>query len=58
MLDAPALVIRPSDEESRLLEKTLMLAKSEGKRTRGPQRTQMVGWHITDSVDMSKLWRW
>ena len=34
------------------LEKTLMLGKTEGRRKRGQQRTN-VGFGITDSVDMS-----
>ena len=39
------------------LEKTLMLAKTEGRRRRGQQRTRwLVG--ITDSIDisLSRLW--
>ena len=28
-----------------LLEKTLMLGKSEGRRRRGPTEDEMVGWH-------------
>ena len=40
------------------LEKTPILAKIEGKRRRGWQRTKQLGG-ITDSVDMSlnKLWK-
>ena len=39
------------------LEKTLMLGKFEGRRTKGQQRTQWLHG-ITDSTDMSlsKIW--
>ena len=40
------------------LKKTLMLGKIEGRRSRGRTEDEMVGWYITDSMDMglSKLW--
>ena len=39
------------------LEKTLMLGKFEGRRTKGQQRTKLLDG-ITDSTDMSlsKIW--
>ena len=40
------------DAKSRLMEKTLMLAKTEGKRRRGRQRMRWLN-SITDSVGMN-----
>jgi len=44
-------------EKADLLEKTLMLGKTEGRRRRGRQRMRLLD-SITDSMDMnlSKLW--
>ena len=40
--EAEASIFWPPDEKSRVLEKTLMLGKIEGRRRRGQQR--MRGW--------------
>ena len=42
----------PPDTKSRLLEKTLMLGKIEGRRRRGRLRMRWLDG-ITDSMDMS-----
>ena len=47
----------PPDAKSRLIGKTLMLGKIEGRRRRGQQRMRMLD-DIIDSVDvnLNKLW--
>ena len=48
------LILWPPDVKRQLLEKSLMLGKTEGRRRRGRQRLD----GITDSMDMglSELW--
>ena len=50
--EAEALILWPHDAKSRLLEKTLMLGKIEGRRRRGRLRMRWLDG-ITDSMDMS-----
>ena len=54
---AEAPILQPPDVKSQLIEKTLMLGKTEGKKRREQQRMRSLG-SITDSKDMnlSKLW--
>ena len=47
-----APILWPPDTKSRLLEKTLMLGKIEGRRRRGRLRMRWLNG-ITDSMDMS-----
>ena len=49
--DAETPILWPPDGKSRLLEKTLMLGKIEGKRRRGRQRMRWLDG-ITDLMDM------
>ena len=49
--EAEAIILRPPNVKSRLLKKTLMLEKTEGRRT-GQQRMRWLD-SITDSVDVS-----
>ena len=48
----PAPIIGPPDVKSRLIIKTLMLGKIEGRERRGRQRTRWLDG-IIDSMDMS-----
>ena len=50
--EAEAPILWPCDVRSQLLEKTLMLGKTEGKRRRGQKRMRWLDG-ITDSMDMS-----
>ena len=49
--EAEAPILWPTDVKSRLMEKTLMLGKTEGRGRRGQQRMRWLDG-ITDSVDM------
>ena len=50
--EAETPVLWPPDVKSRLIGKTLMLGKIEGKRRRGRQRMRWLD-SITDSMDMN-----
>ena len=49
---AEAPILQPPDVKSQLIEKTLMLGKTEGRRRRGQQRMRWLDG-ITDSMGMS-----
>ena len=50
--EAEAPIFWPPDAQGRLLEKTLMLGKIEGRRRRGQQRMRWLDG-VTDSIDMT-----
>ena len=50
--EAEALILWPPDAKSRLIRKTLMLRKTEGRRRRGRQRMRWLDG-ITNSMDMN-----
>ena len=43
--EAEALILWPLMQRANSLEKTLMLAKIEGRRRRGRQKMKLCGWH-------------
>ena len=43
--EAEVPILWPPDAKSRLIAKTLMLGKIEGRRRRGQTEDEMVGWH-------------
>ena len=49
---AEAPILWPPDVKSQLMEKTLMLGKTEGRGRRGQQRKRWLGG-ITNTMDMS-----
>ena len=49
---AEAPILQPPDVKSQLIEKTLMLGKTEGRRRRGQQRMRWLD-EIINSMDMS-----
>ena len=48
--EAEAPILWPTDVKSRLMEKTLMLGKTEGRGRRGQQRMRWLGG-ITNSME-------
>ena len=50
--EVETVILWPPNAKSQLMEKTLMLGKSEGRRKRGQQRMKWLDG-ITDSMDMN-----
>ena len=58
MAEAEALILWPPDAKSRLIRKDPDVEKDWRQEEKGTTEDEMVGWYITDLMDMnlSKLW--